>query len=423
MHSERPILHTVLAFLGAIGLNVSLNLYSFRMASADRKLSESFNEFTLDVYKNLASKDNENMFMSPSSVMVVMAMVQAGARGNTESQMKKTLKLERLEQKEFHASFGEFVKSMKKESDNFTLTMANKLYPHVDKMILDEYVKFVGKHFLTEMQMLDYSSNPEACRLEINKWVEEETKNKIKDLLAPGTITDLTALVVVNGIYFKGDWADKFDAKDTRKQPFHVTASKTIQVDMMFKYFEKIKYGHIEHLDCSVLELPYKGGELSMMTLLPNKQDGLSSMVKKLTANDLMSIGSFFRPTNVDVSLPKFKLESKFKLNDCLIELGMPDLFHMNLANLSGMSKTEQLYVSHVVHKAYVDVNEEGTEAAAATAAGIMLCSMPYIQTFMADHPFLFVILDNRNGVPLFIGRVVAPPGGEIVQQQQRDDL
>ena len=393
------------------------------MASADRKLSESFNEFTLDVYKNLASKDNENMFMSPSSVMVVMAMVHAGARGNTESQMKKTLKLERLEQKEIHASFGEFVKSMKKENDNFTLTMANKLYPHVDKMILDEYVKFVGKHFLTEMQMLDYSSNPEACRLEINKWVEEETKNKIKDLLAPGTITDLTALVVVNAIYFKGDWADKFDAKDTRKQSFHVTASKTIQVDMMFKNFEKIKYGHIEHLDCSVLELPYKGGELSMMTLLPNKQDGLSSMEKKLTANDLRSIGSFLRPTNVDVSLPKFKLESTFKLNDCLIELGMPDLFHMNLADLSGMSKTEQLYVSHVVHKAYVDVNEEGTEAAAATAAGIMLCSMPYIQTFMADHPFLFIILDNRNGVPLFIGRVVAPPGGEIVQQQQRDDL
>ena len=395
------------------------------MASADRKLSESFNEFTLDVYKNLASKDNENLFMSPSSVMVVMAMVHAGARGNTESQMKKTLKLERLEQKGIHAAFGEFVRSMKKGSDNFTLTMANKLYPHVDKTILDEYVKLVGKHFLTETQMLDYSSNPEACRLEINKWVEEETKNKIKDLLAPGIITDLTALVVVNAIYFKGDWADKFDAKDTRKQPFHVTASKTIQADMMFKSFKKIKYGHIEHLDCSVLELPYKGGELSMITLLPNKQDGLSSMEKKLTANDLMNIGSFLRPTNVNVSLPKFKLESTFKLNDCLTELGMPDVFHMDLANLSGMSKTEQLYVSHVVHKAYVDVNEEGTEAAAATAAVIMKRSMPIIQRFTADHPFLFFILDNRNGVPLFIGRIVAPPGGEIMmqQQQQREDL
>ena len=187
------------------------------MASKDTNLSESFNEFTLDLYKNLAGKDDKNLFMSPSSVMIVMAMVHAGARGNTKSQMKTVLKLERLEEKDIHASFEDFVRSMKTENKNFTLTMANKLYPHADKTILDEYLRMVEKHFLTETTMLNFTSNPEGSRIEINKWAEAETKGKIKDLIAPGVITDLTALVVVNAIYFKGDWADKFDAKGNVK--------------------------------------------------------------------------------------------------------------------------------------------------------------------------------------------------------------
>ena len=396
------------------------------MASAvDKKLSESFNEFTLDVYKNLATKDrSQNLFMSPSSVMVVMTMVHAGARGNTESQMRKTLRLEKLEEKGIHASFEGFVRSVKTESSNFTLTMANKLYPHVDKTIIENYISTVTKHFLADTKSLDYSKNPEGSRIEINKWVEEETKSKIKDLLTPGTITPLTAMVVVNAIYFKGDWADKFEKGKTTKQSFYVTSSRTTKVDMMFKHFKKTKYGHIDNLDCSALELPYKGRELSMLILLPNQKDGLSSLEKTLDASHLMSISSSMFGGNVDVSLPKFKLESTFKLNDCLKELGMPDVFDADRADLSGMSTSEQLYVSHVVHKAYVDVNEEGTEAAAATAAVVMKRSMPIVHKFTADHPFLFVIQDNRIGVPLFIGRFVVPPGEEIpVQQQQREDL
>ena len=205
-------------------------------------------------------------------------------------------------------------------------------------------------------------------------------------------ITPSTALVVVNAIYFKGDWAEKFDQEKTSKQLFHVTSSRTVQVDMMFKHFKKTKFGRIDELDCSALELPYKGGELSMLILLPNKKDGLSTLEKNINANQLMSISSSMYPGNVDVSLPKFKLESTFKLNDCLKELGMPDVFDENKADLSGMSSSEQLYVSLVVHKAYVDVNEEGTEAAAATAAVITECSYSIPHKFNADHPFLFVI-------------------------------
>ena len=165
---------------------------------------------------------------------------------------------------------------MKKESNNFTLTMANKLYPRIDKTILEEYLRMIEKHFLTETTFLDFTSNPEGSRLEINKWIEAETKGKIRDLLAPGVITDLTALVLVNAIYFKGDWADKFDAEVTSKHPFYVATSKTIHVDMMFKEFEDTNYGHIDNIDCSVLNLPYKGEEHSMIILLPNKKDGLA---------------------------------------------------------------------------------------------------------------------------------------------------
>ena len=389
-------------------------------ASVDKRLSESFNEFSLDLYKNLAAKDGDNLFMSPSSVMVVMAMVRAGARGNTDSQMKKTLKLDKIQEKDIHQLFEGFVKSMKKESDNYTLTVANRLYPHVDKTIIESYLKTVENHFITEIKPLDYTTDPDGSRIEINKWVEQETKSKIKDLLAPGVITPLTALVVVNAIYFKGDWANQFDKETTSKQAFYVSASKSIKVDMMFKKFKKTKYGRIENLDCSVLSLPYKGEELSMLILLPNKKDGLGFLEKHLTAKELINMDASIRPTTVDVSLPKFKLESSFQLKDCLSELGMPEVFHPDKADLSGMSGM-QLFVSHVVHKAYVDVNEEGTEAAAATAAVIMKRSKPITHRFEADHPFVFVIWDDRVKIPLFVGRVVSPPGDDIAPQ--REDL
>ena len=223
----------------------------------DKKLSECFTEFTLDVYKNLARKDgSQNLFMSHSSISVVMTMVHAGARGNTESQMRKTLKLEKLEEKGFLASFEGFVRSIKEESNNFTLTMANKLYPNVDKTILDSYVSTVTKHFLAETKPVDFTNNPEGSRIEMNKWVEDETKNKIKDLWM---ITSLTALVVINAIYLKV--TGRTNSTKGRRRNSLSTPRRFKLNDMMFKNFKKTaKYGRIDLLDCSALELPYKGG-------------------------------------------------------------------------------------------------------------------------------------------------------------------
>ena len=220
---------------------------------------------------------------------------------------------------------------------------------------------------------------------------------------------------MVNAIYFKGDWADKFDAKMTSKAPFYVSTSKTVQVDMMNKHMGEVKYGAIGGLDCTTLELPYKGNELSMLILLPEKKDGLTSLEAKLTSSEIQNIAQRMFPCEVEVSLPKFKLESIFSLSECLQNLGMTDAFDPTKANLSGMSDAE-LFVSHVVHKAYVDVNEEGTEAAVATAAVIGLECEPELCEFNADHPFLFIIQDKRINVPLFMGRVVKISSGDVIQ-------
>ena len=378
------------------------------MATMEKGLPDSITEFSLDLYKELASSEKGNLFMSPSSVSIVMAMVRAGARSDTKTQITNTLKLDKLAESKIHPAFKELITALRTGSNDYTLSAANKLYPHTNTTILASYISTVQNNFLTEIEHLDYSANPEPSRAKINNWVEAETMGKIRDLLASGMITQATVLVVVNAIYFKGDWAEKFEEKDTTTQSFYVTQEEEIQVNMMYKQFKKLKYGQIDEIDCSVISLPYKGEKLSMLVLLPEKKEGLSFLEKEISAYHLVNMESSMYSTTVNVFLPKFKLESEFQLNDTLSKLGMPDVFDSGKADLSGMSGMD-LYVSHVVHKAYVEVNEKGTEAAAATGAGIMLTSLPMTRNFVADRPFLIVIWDQRAGIPLFIGRVMFP--------------
>ena len=272
------------------------------MATREKGLLDSITEFSLDLYRNLAAKSrDDNLIMSPSSVSIVMAMVRAGARNDTKTQMTKTLKLDKLEETDIHPEFEKLMTTLKLESNNYTLSVLNRLYPRIDKTILESYLQIVQKHFKTDVKQLDYESNPDGSRIKINKWVELETKSKIRDLLAPGVITDLTALVLVNVVLFKGDWADKFDEKATTKQRFYAK-SETVQVDMMYKKFENVKYGRIDVLKCSALSLSYKGEELSMLVLLPDTNDGLSILEDNLSAYQLLSYdvasGSEITPCN-----------------------------------------------------------------------------------------------------------------------------
>ncbi|XP_045201585.2 leukocyte elastase inhibitor-like isoform X2 [Mercenaria mercenaria] len=392
------------------------------MASSDRELSDCINDFTLDIYKHVTSQQpSGNLFMSPSSMMVVLTMLHVGSRNKTEDQMTQVLKLEKLDKKAILRHMETFVSTLKKGSKSVTLSTANRLFPHTDKTILRDYISLVSEHFKAEIKSMDYTTNAEGARVEINKWVEGETNSKIKDLLPGGSLNSLTAMVVVNAIYFKGNWATQFEPKDTKKSTFTKLNSDKEHIDMMSRRMKKAKYGENRSLACKTLELPYEGEELAMIVVLPNTNDGLLALEKQLTLENLQSLVSGVHPGTVDVSLPKFKLETSLELKKVLSALGMRDLFQDD-ADLSGMGK--DLYVSQVYHKAFVDVNEEGTEAAAATAAVVMKRSIQRTLDFKADHPFLFMIWDHRLKVPLFIGRFVEPPSTAGPGfQQTKDEL
>ncbi|XP_053403392.1 leukocyte elastase inhibitor-like [Mercenaria mercenaria] len=393
------------------------------MASSDKVLSDCINEFTVDIYKYVISEQfSGNVFMSPTSMMVVLTMLFVGARKKTEDQMTQILKLEKLDKKAVLRDMETFVNTLKKGSKSVTLSTANRLFPNTSNIILEDYISLVSEHFKAGVKSMDYTTNADGARIEINKWVERETNSKIKDLLPKGSLGSDTVMVVVNAIYFKGNWETQFEPKDTKKGTFTKLNSDKELVDMMSRHMKKVKYGENRSLACKTLELPYEGKELAMIIVLPRAHYGLPVLEKQLALENLRNLVSEIDPSTVDVSLPKFKLETSLKLKKVLSDLGMNDLF-LPHANLSGMGG--DLYVSEVYHKAFVDVNEEGTEATAATAAVVVTCSTKQtLLDFTADHPFLFMIWDHRLNVPLFIGRFVEPlnTAGPSFQQT-KDEL
>ncbi|XP_052766202.1 serpin B4-like [Mya arenaria] len=371
-------------------------------------ISNAVVDFSLGVYK-LSAVGGENLFMSPSSVYAVMAMIQAGAGAATLEQMTAALKLTGHNRKTQLQLLKEFNTAMMAGSRDVILTTANKLYPNADRKVVEEYIKVLSESFKSEITPMAFSTKPEECRKEINDWVEKQTNKKIKDVLPDGSITSQTGMVVVNAIYFKGEWADKFEPRSTTKTDFHPSASSKVQVDMMKERMDYAKYGESKEMKCKVLQLPYQGKEIGMVLFLPHEVEGLSKLEQALTREHLEKILAESKSETVDVYLPKFKMETQLTLKETLQKLGMVDLFNMAKADLSGIG--EQLFVSEVYHKAFVAVDENGTEAAAATAAIMLLgCMIPNrVMEFKADHPFMFMIWDYRIRVPLFIGRVIQP--------------
>ena len=377
-------------------------------AAADiNSVATGNNQFALQLYGKLAGeKKNENLFFSPYSISTALAMTYAGARGETEKQMADVLHFT-LPQERLHAAFGSFEKGLNEQGKAgvFELTVANALWPQKGFKFLDSFTGLVNKNYSAGLNEVDYVSDTEGARKTINKWIEDKTKNKIKDLIKQGMLDKMTRMVLTNAIYFKGRWQLEFDKKDTKDLPFHIFASQEKNVPMMTI---KKDFRFADLKDFQILELGYKGDALSMILMLPKEVEGIGNLEKSITSENLDSWLAKMRKQEVTVSLPRFKNTCEFSLADTLRSRGMTDAFSGN-ADFSGMTGNKDLFISAVVHKAFIEVNEEGTEAAAATGVVMRLTAARQETIFQADHPFIFLIKDNKTNSILFMGRLQDP--------------
>jgi serpin B len=362
------------------------------------------NQFAIDLYGHLRSHEG-NLFFSPSSISIALSMTYGGAKGDTEQQMAHVLHFN-LPQLQLHQAFSALLDRLRTHATGIEVSIANRLWGQSGYNFLPAYLQLTKQQYGAGLGQVDFRQHTEAARQAINSWVEEQTNGKIKDLIPPGALNDFTRLVLTNAIYFKGDWAAQFDKKATKELPFHTSAGAHVNVPMMYQK-HPFKYRAVDNLQ--ILELPYVGNRLSMVVLLPKEVDGLRSLEEKLTETNLEKWTSALREQEVEVYLPKFTMTSEFSLKDVLQAMGITSAFDAGKADFSGMDGKQDLHLSAVLHKAYVDVNEEGTEAAAATGVLIEEAMIRVTPIFRADHPFLFLIRDNKTGSILFMGRVVNP--------------
>jgi serpin B len=362
----------------------------------------------MDLYARLKTVEG-NLFFSPYSISTCLAMTYAGAQGETAAQMAQTLHFD-TNQNQLAVSFGELLKQLNNEQEKtgIKLNIANGLWGQKDHPFLPAFLDVARQSYGAKLEQVDFSVHAETARTEINDWVGDKTKGKITDLIQPGVLSPMTRLVLVNAVYFKGSWAKKFDKHNTTNASFSVTPTQKLDVPLM-NLTADFKYAEVEGLQ--LLELPYAGNDLEMVVLLPREIDGLKGMEDMFNEQTLDHWLAQAREQKVAVFLPKFKMAAQFSLAKPLAEMGMTDAFSPS-ANFSGMDGERDLFISAVVHKAFVDVNEEGTEAAAATAVVVrsMAVMMPRpTPIFRADHPFIFLIRDTHSGSVLFLGRMVDP--------------
>ncbi len=378
--------------------------------AAATTVARDSNAFAVDLYGRLR-RQTGNLFLSPQSISTALAMTYPGARGDTATQMATALHFS-LPQAQLPAAYAVLLKALAPGGDQrYRLSLANRLWGQRGEAFLDEFLAITRRDFGAELGTVDFKTAAEAARDEINAWVVKETADKIHDLIPAGVLGPSTRLVLANAIYFRGDWAKQFDKAATSQQPFHLGTRRDVTVPLMFA---KTRAGYAAHAEdgLRVAELPYEGDAVSMIVLLPDAVDGLPALESKLTLATLERWTSRLDRRDVLVHLPRFSVESSFGLGETLSAMGMPVAFSDG-ADFSGMNGKRDLMLSAVVHKARVDVDEQGTEAAAATGVvvGLSAALPSEPPTFRADHPFLFLIRHNPTGAVLFMGRVENPAG------------
>ncbi len=379
--------------------------------------------FAFDLYKAVSEGEEGNLFFSPFSISQVLAMAYAGARGETERQMAETLRYS-LPQERLHPALGELEAALQARAENafnpfgseddapsFRLNIANAVWGQHGFGFRTEYLDALYEYYGGELRQLNFAAEPEPTRVTINNWVEEQTEGKIKDLIPEGAIGPLTRFILTNAIYFNAQWLLPFNPEATEQQPFHLLDGTIVEVPMMTTRSSKGSIGYVPGEGFQAVRIPYNAGGISMVVLLPD-EGGFEEFERSLEAGILGEGRLWWRQSDVTLTMPRFGFEFGVALKKLLTRMGMPDAFDEEEADFSGITEEKPLSVSDIFHKAFVSVDEEGTEAAAATALmGIATGGGNPLQPVVVtlDRPFIFLIRDRVTGTILFLGRVMDP--------------
>jgi serine protease inhibitor len=366
---------------------------------------EGNNQFAFDLLKQLGTQ-NQNTFFSPYSISTALFMTAGGARGNTEKQMLKVLH-QAQNSLAYHKKFGEIItKATNKQ--NVELSIANSIWPQKGFKFKPDYLNLLKSAYKTKVTESDFAKNPNAEAQKINKWVEEKTKSKITNIIKPDVLDANTKLVLANAIYFYGYWKTTFDTAKNQIAPFYKNGGTQVNTTFMNASYS-MDYASDEMF--KVVSIPYKNNEVSLLLILPNNPDSFKLAMNSLDIRRYFDLSKSLKPEKVNLSLPKFKMESEFYLEEKLPAMGMSDAFTKE-ADFSGMTGNKSLSISKVIHKAFIDVSEKGTEAAAATVVIMSRNGGSHKPIeFKADHPFIFMIKDNSTGQILFMGILNDPKG------------
>jgi serpin B len=381
------------------------------------------NAFAFKLYSRVKNGEEENVFFSPYSIFTAMAICYDGAEDSTREQISDVFYFP-LNKTALEVRSREMTGTINSETEDYELETANALWISEDYPIREHFISNSENYYSGNVTELDFANRPEDSRNTINDRVEEKTNDRIKDLIPAGIIKETTRLVITNAIYFNGKWLEEFDKGNTREKPFYPSADEEISVDMMYKFF---RYNYGENSNAKILELPYRGKNMSMFIVLPDDND-IENFENSFSISDYEELKSDMdNEYNVKTSIPKFKFETRTELSGTLKEMGMEDAFDQEYANFSGIYDGDKitkpyekkLHISSVIHQAFVDAQEEGTEAAAATAVVMPAPGSAApgsdpepIREFKADHPFLFFIEDTRTNCILFMGKIEAPEYG-----------
>lgn len=368
-----------------------------------KNIVDANNQFTFDFYSQISKEKDENIFYSPWSISTAFAIAYEGAQEQTSKEIQQVFGFP----SDYETRTSEFktaIDNLNPDDVPYQLSVANALWLAEKFNPLQEYIETAITYYDSEVSTVDFISNDGVNK--INAWAEEKTNEKIKEVLKPGSTDEYTRLAITNAIYFKGNWVTQFNETNTTQESFWKTPTEDVQVPLM--QLKSVSFNHTQTEDMQILKMPYEGDRLSMLVLLSNEKDGLTKLEESLSVENLKQWNEDLSPTKLDVYFPKFKLETDYDLIEPLVNLGMPTPF-TNEANFEGIAPID-LSISAAIHKAFVEVNEEGTEAAGVTAIMVGTTSLPPpTPVFKADHPFVFLIQDDSTGNILFMGRVVDP--------------